>query len=765
MASPTKKKGGATRQQTRETWPRLVSSILEADGDPALTATALVRAANAATGADGSGLVRWIRGRPRLIDFDGDIDELPDSPPPEGLSADEGRQTAAVRTRKDTYVLANWHDERARADDRQEALEALRALAGVASATIARRPEVSASLAEVAAKLIGSRDLDEVLLEVANSAARLLRAEIAGILLLDSASRMLEMRCSVGHRTMHTPRLRIAAGQGLAGKALLLGEPQKVDDYASSEEISKEFLPFAKEEGTQSAMCAPMRIRGRTAGVVCVWRRRRSVFGDEDVHLLSALASLAAVAVERAILYEAEQETTETLARAHEELEERYRATERALKIHEKLTELAVEGTDVGVAVETVRSLTGGRVALVGHEQTVLADAPAGAGLEVCAAGLLRDAGSRTSVLATQRFDRGDDGWLLVAPVRAAGAGFGNLCVTLPTEPDAGDIVAVEQTATVCALLIAREEAAIEARRRFQSEFIWDLLEGRLPDVAEGLVRARHLGNTLQFPARVMLVVFEGLEDFGKAAKWPPEELERARGRLARNVLADLESRTTGRLVSALRASQFAVIIPVGRARSGEHAHELGDAAVSSPTERGVRLITGVSQLVHGMADLGDAFRQAQFALSASAGGSHSVSVFDDLGVIQFLLAPAQRDDLDRFAEQVLGPLVQYDRAHRTELIRSLDTYLALDCSLQRSAEELYVHHKTMRYRLRRTQEITGLDLKSQEDRFNAQLALKILKLGTTASGRRPATVVARQARSDKGSELPLSDHDVAEPS
>ena len=51
------------------------------------------------------------------------------------------------------------------------------------------------------------------------------------------------------------------------------------------------------------------------------------------------------------------------------------------------------------------------------------------------------------------------------------------------------------------------------------------------------------------------------------------------------------------------------------------------------------------------------------------------------------------------------------------------------------SAERLFVHHKTMRYRLQRVQEHTGLRLERQEDRFNAQLALKILRLSRTESG------------------------------
>ena len=124
----------------------------------------------------------------------------------------------------------------------------------------------------------------------------------------------------------------------------------------------------------------------------------------------------------------------------------------------------------------------------------VLAEAPSGAGPDLLARlrpGLdrLPGTGARSTVLPD------GDCWLVVAPVRAAGVSFGFLCLGREAQPGSEDVVAVEQAATVCALLLARQEAAVAATRRLQSEFIWDLLEGRIPDEAEALVRARHLDH------------------------------------------------------------------------------------------------------------------------------------------------------------------------------------------------------------------------------------------------------------------------------
>jgi DNA-binding PucR family transcriptional regulator len=105
------------------------------------------------------------------------------------------------------------------------------------------------------------------------------------------------------------------------------------------------------------------------------------------------------------------------------------------------------------------------------------------------------------------------------------------------------------------------------------------------------------------------------------------------------------------------------------------------------------------------------------------------VELFDRLGVLQLLLAPGGRKELERFARGVLGDIMRYDEEHGAELVKTLDLYLASGGSLQDSAPSLYVHPKTVRYRLRRITEISTIDLGDPEQLLNVQLALKILKL------------------------------------
>lgn len=716
-------------------WSTLVESILEASASgPELVAAAALEAVHALVEADWAAIVRWKSDGPQVVFSSGAGLPLPPHRLPEGGVSLHEHPAAVVAIDPSTDLIAARTASAAAFD--LDDLRALRALTLLAAQAADPSRAAFTALYSVATKLLASRDLEEVLLGVANATAQVLRAEIGGIFLVDSTGRFLEMRSVVGHRTVDTARLRVKPGQGLAGKIFELGVVHRVDDWTTDPSITKEFLTIASEEGTQSALGAPMKVRERTIGVLCAWRRRRSVFTDADIRVMTALAELATVAVEKARSHQAERDAAERLRETHEELERRYQEAERALRVHQQLTQIAVEGSEMGEVVRSLRALTGGSAVLIDEDDRVLASDESGNESVTEVVRAWRRARSKRLDHPSDLLQPSDQdgGWTIVVPVRAAGLEWGYLGVSLGSPPSRGDTVAAEQAATVCALLLAREEAAVAATRRIEGEFVWDLLEGRIPDEAEALVRARQLQRDLPRPARVLLLRVDGWERLVRSEQWTPEQLERARGRRAQALSDGLAERSAAARVIARRANLFVVLAPQPRDGAAEWARRLGELAVSVvAAPGGLRAVAGISGVVDSVLGFPEGFRQARFALSAASRPEQPVVVFEALGVLQFLLTPAERPDLERFVEQTLGGLVAYDQAHRTSLVATLEAYLGCDCNLQRAAERLFVHHKTMRYRLQRIHALSGLRLDRQDDRFNAQLALKIMRLSPPA--------------------------------
>ncbi|MEV4676436.1 helix-turn-helix domain-containing protein, partial [Actinomadura sp. NPDC049382] len=98
----------------------------------------------------------------------------------------------------------------------------------------------------------------------------------------------------------------------------------------------------------------------------------------------------------------------------------------------------------------------------------------------------------------------------------------------------------------------------------------------------------------------------------------------------------------------------------------------------------------------------------------------------DELATHVLLLASVPDDVRRMFRVRLLDPLLDYDRAHGADLVRTLETFLRHSGSWTRCAEQLHLHVNSVRYRIQRVEELTGRDLSRLEDRVDFFLALRL---------------------------------------
>jgi purine catabolism regulator len=89
------------------------------------------------------------------------------------------------------------------------------------------------------------------------------------------------------------------------------------------------------------------------------------------------------------------------------------------------------------------------------------------------------------------------------------------------------------------------------------------------------------------------------------------------------------------------------------------------------------------------------------------------------------LFAPLSPGEAQVTAEEVLGPLIDYDERHNTELVRSLRVFLQCNRSWTRATAELFVHRQTLVYRMSRVEQLTGRRLNETRDVAELWLALR----------------------------------------
>ncbi len=121
-------------------------------------------------------------------------------------------------------------------------------------------------------------------------------------------------------------------------------------------------------------------------------------------------------------------------------------------------------------------------------------------------------------------------------------------------------------------------------------------------------------------------------------------------------------------------------------------------------------------------------FHEARCALEAvrlQNGTAPEVATYRDLGAFQLLLSLQDDDALLSYCRGVLGPVEQDEGDYGEELLRSLDVFIEHNGHWEKAAGALYCHRHTLRYRVRRVEQLTGRDFSSARDRIEFWLALR----------------------------------------
>jgi len=306
------------------------------------------------------------------------------------------------------------------------------------------------------------------------------------------------------------------------------------------------------------------------------------------------------------------------------------------------------------------------------------------------------------------------DRWVAVA--RPRGETLGAISLLGPGDAAGVNLFKLEQAATVLGWELLHNRSVAEAELALWGDFATELFE----DSDAGRVRshAQRLGYDLDLTHRAVLV-----------APSLPVSLD----------LRDTICRATARLgieCLATVRSNGVVLVVANELKWSELA-----SAISSESASKVRVGVGgryrLEELKRSLAD-------AEFALKLTSSAiDKPVAVFDELGVWRLLARP-DASDLQNLVDHWIGALITYDREHRSELLKTLFTYLNEFGALEATAAKLYVHRNSLRYRLVRIAELTGWDLSDPEQRFHLDLACRAWFVRQALEGPSSTTWVAR---------------------
>lgn len=406
---------------------------------------------------------------------------------------------------------------------------------------------------------------------------------------------------------------------------------------------------------------------------------------------------------------------------------------ERAEEIHRVFMRIVLEGGGLPEITGKLSQLIEGAVAVLDDDGRVLAasrlEEVAGS---LAAAGLLAEDGRivvgdalvpRTRVLAS-----GGVRWA-VAPVLAGSMRHGRVLAVEGERPLQHDVlIALERAATVIALDATKKLAVSAVERKFQSDFLHELLSGRAQDAREVLSRSRSLGWDLDRP---LVVVVAELEPGQGDARAGIEE-QRSRARLADAWASSVRDCDPGAAVAGFATELVAIVGVPDRRDLTEAAMPLAQSIAAGLARRSRQALSfGVSRAVATPIELATAYDQATKAMQIGrrVHGRGAVTRFDSLGVFRLLSLIDDAEELRSFAFESLGPLLVLDPTERDDLLRTLEALVECNLNVARAARRLYFHYNTLRYRITKLERLLGPFTTDPNLCLQIGLALQIIRI------------------------------------
>jgi purine catabolism regulator len=321
----------------------------------------------------------------------------------------------------------------------------------------------------------------------------------------------------------------------------------------------------------------------------------------------------------------------------------------------------------------------------------------------------------------------------LIAPILAGGQVLGYISVLdHPPHNEELAFMAIEQAALVLALSVAKERELSEVEGRVRGEYLEDLLHGTYGDEAAAQRRARHLGYPLHGSHIVMLVDIDDFRGFNRARQISEDAIQALKREFLRRVTSVVRISYARALVQG-RSDQVVALLPLGT-ETGDYqvrAHALGLQVQQAIAEwkPGFTISVGFSGPTEAPTGVAGALREVTSVMESLARFKRwsQVVAVPELGLTG-LLAAVTDERLVDYSRRHLGPLIEHDTYRKGNLVATLRAFLETG-EQQQAAQKLRVHPNTLRYRLDRIREISGVDLEDPETRLNLAVALRVQAL------------------------------------
>ncbi len=416
---------------------------------------------------------------------------------------------------------------------------------------------------------------------------------------------------------------------------------------------------------------------------------------------------------------------------------------EKSRSIHRGLLGVVIRGGSWEELVDEVAKLLERRVVVLDSSLEILG---ASRDLPIAAADLkayLERPGMRESFIhmgeAEKLFRFRGEGLpsLFALPIVTSHTRLGYVCTFTEAEdlPN-NDVLVLENAATIAALQMAQDRVRFETEVRLKGDFVDDVVSGEGRDGDTLLRRGAFLGCDLSQGATVILL---GVDEFDGLVTRREKGQEEVDGRVERfftrcsRHVASIEPSS----LTSLKSGRVVVFVCGKTANDAGALKKLAGALQNlGKTAVDLSVSVGIGGFTPSSDQMARGYQEALVALKVGRKlqGPSSTLHFEDVGTYRLLLDIWERDpdEIRTLYSDTIGPVDQYDQVNNTQLVETMVVFFRNNENLTQTASELFAHRHTIRYRLEKIAEISGLSVFQTEHKERLGLGLKARSLLTS---------------------------------
>jgi sugar diacid utilization regulator len=464
-----------------------------------------------------------------------------------------------------------------------------------------------------------------------------------------------------------------------------------------------------------SVISSPILQNGKCIGVITLDSFEQSLqFKQEDINLLEAIGHQAAVALEKSILYNEKEKMVQKLSHS--------------IEIHRNLANLVVNGEGIQSIMDYIHKTIGQQMFLFDEIGELRASA--------CYSSFSDEMTEFMKAYAKQiiltlenshtvsEISLNDETYqLVVLPLGSKLKSLGGLILLSKQKMNEVDIAALEHACTVISLELGKEQAVFESQQRLRGEFVTKLFSGQIDEAL--IQKAKNLNFD---PNRNYVAILINFEDKFNENKVIANHLIRNLLYMANSFLG-----RNSQVMAVRDENQIVALLSLpSRVSSSNIFAEIKELAKNLQNEitnkyKEIDVSIGIGRIKQGLIFVHESFVEATKCIKflKNYRFDHRVLSYTDLGVQRFILQNSKEELID-FIHEVLGPLIEYEKTRKGELLSTLIVFLDQNQNIKKTADSLHIHTNTLSYRLKRIEEILLIDLNDSQPLFNIHLAINI---------------------------------------